>query len=126
MSPFRALRKVSIVVLVSWLATCAVARAAEPEAYRVRARVERGEGRVDGHMSVDVRVAEGEDHIRLWLYPDRLAVPPEAMEERSWRWIYPGEVDRGGIEVRDVRVDGAAATPAVERRPPGAPQGRDV
>lgn len=125
--PFRDLCKVSLTFLAIWCATGeSRAAAAEPVGYRVRARVDREVGTVDGTMWVDVRVGEGEDHIRLWLYADRLAVPPAAMTERSWRWIYPNEVDEGGIEVRGVRVDGHAVQPRVERAPPGEPCGRDV
>ena len=102
------------------------ARAAVPEEYRVRARIERGEGRVRAHVWVRVRVAEGEDHVRFWLYPDRTAETPARMNERSWRWIYPGEVDRGGVEVDRVRVDGAEAAGSLERRPSGEPRGRDT
>ncbi len=102
------------------------ASAAEPEHYRVHARVAASEGRVEAHMSVRVRVREGENHIRLWLYPDRLAVAPSAMDERSWRWIYPGEVDRGGIEVRDVEVDGRGARINAVRHRRGHPRARDA
>jgi hypothetical protein len=116
---------------LSLLALALPARAAVPEAYRVRARVERGEGRVSAHVSVRVRLAEGEDHVRFWLYPDRTAETPAAMNERSWRWIYPGEVDRGGVEVEGARVDGAVLSRAdldagLEHRPAGEPRGRDT
>ncbi len=90
------------------------------------ARAARAEGRVEGQMWVRVRVAAGEDRVGLWLYGDRLAVAPHAMEERSWRWIYPGEMDAGGVDVTDVRVDGAPVEVAAVRRPPGDPRGRDV
>src|SRR5690606_30043026 len=43
------------------------------------------------------------------------------------RWIYPGEVDRGGIALSQVTVDGRAVeVPPPERRPTGDPRGRDV
>ena len=109
------------------LGSAAVARAAEPLSSRVHARIDRGAGRVTGELWARVRVRQGEPSVRLWLYPDRLAVPPSAMEERSARWIYPGEVDRGGITLSQVTVDGrAVALPPPEHREPGDPRGRDV
>lgn len=115
-------------VTLAWvgLALPGSARAAVPEAYHVAARVERDAGRVRGHLDVRVRLAPGEPSIRLWLYPDRLAVSPSAMEERSWRWIYPGEIDRGGITVDAVTVDGAVAASRREAAPVGSDRGRDV
>ncbi|MCA9605587.1 MAG: hypothetical protein KC619_08340 [Myxococcales bacterium] len=101
------------------------ARAATPEAYRVRASITRDEGRVRGHLDATVRLAPGETEVRLWLYPDRLAVPPSTMDERSWRWIYPGEIDRGGITVDAITVDGAPAGSRREHAAVGAPRGRD-
>lgn len=107
--------------------TSATARAAEPLSYRVHARIDRGAGRVEGQMWAQVRLEEGEDHVRLWLYPDRLAEVPSAMEERSARWIYPGEVDRGAIELTGATVDGRPlALPAPIHRAVGSARGRDV
>lgn len=123
------LRKVWIALVTLVLTTVALrgrARAAEPEAFRVDATALAGEGRVEGRLWVRVRVAPSEEHIRLWLYPDRLAVTPAAMDERSARWIYPGEVDRGGIEVSEVQVDGAAVQARREHAPRGEPRGRDT
>ena len=113
-----------VIVLLS-AASVPGARAATPELYRVRARIDRDQGVVTGHLSVRVRLEPGEDHVRLWLYPDRLSVAPTAMDERSWRWIYPGEVDLGGMRTRHVRVDGLPARTALETEPPGTARGRD-
>lgn len=112
-------------MLLAAVAPC-TARAAEPEHYRIAAAIARAEGRIEGQMWVRVRLEADEDRIVLWLYPDRLAVAPHAMEERSWRWIYPGEIATGGIEVDDVRVDGRRVEGDVRRRPAGGPRGRDV
>ncbi len=118
--------ELAILLALACGAPC-TARAAEPEHYRVSAAISRAEGRLDGQMWVRVRVAAGEEFVSLWVYADRLAVAPSAMEERSWRWIYPGEVDRGGLSISAVRVDGAPVSPIVpEPRPPGDPRGRDV
>lgn len=103
------------------------ARASEPVSYRVHARIDRASGQVSGVMQVRVRVASGEREVRLWLYAERLASPPSAMEERSARWIYPGEIDTGGSVLRAVAVDGQRmSTFRLERRPAGDPRGHDV
>lgn len=102
-----------------------LARAAEPESYRVQARVARADGRIEGRMWAQVHVAQDEREVRLWLYPDRLAVPPRAMNERSWRWIYPGEIDLGGIEVSEVEIDGRPAETRIAREAVGTIRGRD-
>jgi hypothetical protein len=90
-----------------------VAQAAEPLAYEVV-------GRLDGStLEVDVRVrvalAPGERELRVWLYGDRLRVAPAALDERSGRWIYPGEISLGGWEDLAVELDGAPVT--FERAP---------
>lgn len=104
-----------------------IAEAAAPEEYRVRATIERDRGEVRGHLWARVRLAAGDDHIRLWLYADRLAETPSAMDERSWRWIYPGEVDRGRVEVSAIQIAGQAVEDVVmERAPRGELRGRDV
>ncbi len=91
----------------SFLSAIPVVRAAEPERYEVDARVDRATGLVTADVVIRVRVAEGEASIALWLYADRLAVAPSPMEERSWRWIYPGEIDLGGITIDALSVDGS-------------------
>lgn len=100
--------------------------AAEPERYAIDAQIDREHGVIDGTMRVDVRVADGESEITLWLYADRLAVSPSSMEERSWRWIYPGEESLGGISLSDVAIDGASTdlAPATSEEP-GTLRGRD-
>ena len=100
--------------------------AAEPMSYAVNARVHVDDGVVVGAMHADVRVAEGETTVRLWLHPDRLAVAPASMDYRSARWIYPGEIDLGGIVVTDVRVEDRPAEVEVTRRAPGTERGRDA
>ncbi len=82
------------------------ARAAEPERYAIDAVIDGAAGTVTAEVTVRVHVEEGESAVVLWLYADRLAVAPSPMEERSWRWIYPGEIDLGGVTVSEVRVDG--------------------
>jgi hypothetical protein len=115
------------VLLALGIVAAGVAHAAEPEGYRVRARVAGEAGRVEGELTVRVRLADGEDHVRLWLYGERLGVPPSAMDERSARWVYPGEVSRGGIRLSDVTVDGERVPlPEPEAQPSGTARGIDV
>jgi hypothetical protein len=120
----RLLRKSAFALLVL-LSAASPVRAAEPEAVRVEARIFRGEGRVEGRMWAQVRVEHGEDHVRLWLYPDRLAAAPRAMNERSWRWIYPGEVSLGGVDVASTTVDGRPVETTIAREEVGTIRGRD-
>jgi hypothetical protein len=100
---------------MAWLSATRV-RAAEPEWYEVGARIARDAGRIDIEERIAIRVGDGEREIRLWLYADRLAVPPRALSERSWRWIYPGDIDCGEIAIERVHVEGAPVdAPAIER-----------
>ncbi len=80
------------------------------------------EGWVRGTVRVDVRAQR---ELRLWMYPDRLAVAPSALNQQNARWIYPREVDVSEIRLR-VRVDGADVEHRWEREDPGTPRGRDV
>ncbi len=109
------------------LVLCPVtAHAATPVRYDVSARVDAGHKTVTGTMAVEADVAAGERSVRLWLYADRLAVVPVAMDEISARFIYPGEVDLGGIDVHDVRVDGRAVATRRTSARAGTTRGRDV
>ncbi len=116
----------SFVVVV---AVALPARAAEPISYAVNARIYVDDAVVTGAMHTEVWVGEGEREVRLWLYGDRLAVAPSAMDQMSGRWVFPGEVSLGGIDVSDVRLeDGgeiATLTPRVERHAVGTLRGRD-
>ena len=96
------------------------ALAAEPVDVFVRARIDREHGEIAGVLVAHARVGAGEDSVRLWLYADRLALPPSTMDEQSYRWIYPGERDLGGAIVERVRVDGHAVTPRVVRAAKGS------
>lgn len=98
----------------------AAARAAEPLGYEVQAQV-RGDT-LTITTEVQVRAAE-ERRLRFWLYADRLAEPPEAMDDLSAQWVYPREVDRAPVEVRSVAVDGRPVR--WERRAPEPDARRD-
>jgi hypothetical protein len=117
-----------VLALVAWLGLRpAGARAAEAISYEVTATLDVGRGRVTEDVVIEVHVGEREGEVRLWLYPDRLAVAPRTMEERSARWIFPGEIDLGGITIDSVAVDGEAVEP---HRAPLGPEselrGRDT
>jgi len=101
-------------------------RAAEPFDYMVRSRLDVERGLVASSVRIRARVSQGEDSVRLWLYADRLAVVPAAMDERSARWIFPGEIDLGTATVEGVTVDGRATVVRVVRRESGTAAGRDT
>ncbi|MEZ4253346.1 MAG: hypothetical protein R3B99_34495 [Polyangiales bacterium] len=56
---------------------------------------------------VRFEVTSDGDPLRVWLYSDRNAVEPSAMDQRSSRWIFPRERDLAPTRVR-VSVDGVA------------------
>lgn len=95
---------------VGLLAACffvaSSARAGTAERYDVEAQIDVAHGVVRERVAVRVRVGAGEREVRLWLYGDRLAVAPGAMDERSARWTYPGEIDLGGLSLSHLRVEG--------------------
>lgn len=96
------------------------AQAAEPVRYEVRAEI------TDDVLTIttDVRVrAAGESSLRFWLYADRLAEPPEAMDDLSAQWVYPREIDRAPVSVDSVTIDGVPAR--WERRQPTEDAKRD-
>jgi hypothetical protein len=115
----------SLVLACTSFLVVASARAAEPERYEVDVTVDPASGIVSGDVTIRAHVAEGEASITLWLYADRLAVAPSPMEERSWRWIYPGEIDLGGITLDALTVDGEAAEGELLSSPLGDLRGRD-
>lgn len=107
------------------LAIPALASAAEPERYDVEARVDRAAGTIALRERVRVRVGEGDREVRLWVYADRLSVAPRALGERTWRWLYPGDVEHGEVSVGSVRVDAAPAEARIDREEGGV-RGRDA
>ncbi len=115
------LRTASMLVFLAASATVAgSAKAAEPVRYDVRAEV------ADDTLTIttEVRVrAEGESSLRFWLYADRLADPPEAMDDLSAQWVYPREIDRASVVVDSVSIDGAPVE--WEQRRPTADAKRD-
>jgi hypothetical protein len=112
----------ALVLLAMLCAGSGHAAAAEPVDVRVTARIALRRGEIDGAMEVRVRVAEGEDHVALWLYADRLAVVPASLDEQTYRVVYPGEAALGAASLADVRVDGRPVTP--RRRPDDSAAGR--
>lgn len=118
---------------ITWaLATIAImsaiapaARAAVPERYYVRASIQRDAGLVELEQHVVVRVREAEREIRLWVYGDRLAVAPRALGERTWRWVYPGDIDHGEIQIVYAELEDQVVEPLIDRIEGGV-RGRDA
>ncbi len=75
------------------------------------------------HGTTTLHVVSDTSTVRLWIYADRLAAAPAAMDEHNAQWIYPREVDLSEPQV-EVRVDGGRVGARWERRPP--PEGRDT
>lgn len=78
-------------------------------------------GWVRGTVRMDVRATEA---IRVWMYPDRLAVAPSALNQQNARWIFPRGEDLSEVRLR-MRVDGRPVEPTWEREPVGSDRGRD-
>jgi hypothetical protein len=102
------------------------AGAQAPLGYEVQARVDARRGTVDGAMHVTVDIPEGAREVRLWLYGDRLKVAPAVLDDINAEWIYPGEVDRGGVHVDEVRVEGEPVKVRRVFHTVGSARGRDV
>jgi hypothetical protein len=47
--------------------------------------------------------------VGFWLYPNGLARRTRALTDINFHWLYPGGFSPGGIDVRNVRVDGRPA-----------------
>ncbi|MDQ3033012.1 MAG: hypothetical protein M3Y87_11380, partial [Myxococcota bacterium] len=92
----------------------------------VRARVERDAGVLTIDERLWARVAAGDREVRLWVYADRLSVAPRVLGERTWRWLYPGDVDRGEVTIERVTIDGGDAIDVEIERAEGGARGRDV
>lgn len=93
-------------VLACALVGGAPARAASPERYDVRARIDVSRGELIVDEQIAVRVEESESSLRCWVYADRLSAVPHVRGERTWRWLYPGEIDLGEVSLETVTVDG--------------------
>lgn len=112
--------RLSLGLLLLTLGTSARARADALVAQRVEATLT-----AEGHLTgtATLRVVSDRATVRLWIYADRLAVPPGALDEHNAQWIYPREIDRSEPRV-EVVVDGRRASPRWDRRRP--PEGRDT
>lgn len=91
------------------------ALAATPERYEVRARIDFAQSELFIEENVVVRVGDGESSVRLWVYADRLAHVPRIRGERTWRWLYPGEIDLGHVTFDSASVGGAEVSFEMER-----------
>jgi hypothetical protein len=91
----------------------------------VRARIDFTRGELVIDEQVVVRVEEGESSLRLWVYADRFAAVPRVRDERTWRWLYPGEIDLGEVSIDAVTVD-MDEVPFEMERSEGGVSSRDV
>ena len=101
-----------------------IVRAASPMHYDVQATVDE-HGMLRGSLVVRVAVEADDSEIVLWVYPDRLAVAPSAINEQSARWIYPRELDLSEVSLTDVAIDGSAVVGRWRRYQKGSARGRD-
>jgi hypothetical protein len=80
-----------------------------------------GASRIGGHARLRV-VNQGDSALRdlpLWLYPNHLATRSTALGDVNYHWLYPGWFSPAGMEIANVRVDGAPAAFALEDTPAG-------
>jgi hypothetical protein len=58
--------------------------------------------------------------VPLWLYPNHLATRADALNDVNFHWFYPGLFSPAGMEIGDVRVDGAPARFSIDDSEAGA------
>jgi hypothetical protein len=89
-----------------------------PLAYRVHARFD-DPSRRSLRFVLDLRLRRppGATGARLWWPATRIETVPSAVDERNWRWVFPGEADRGAARLISVEVAGIDVTHRVEERP---------
>ena len=120
------LRVAVFALVAAFVLRSGTASAADPVAVHVAARIAPLRGEIEGEAELRVRVGEGEDHVALWLYADRLAVAPGVLDEQSYRLVYPGERALGAAHLADVRVDGRTVTPRRRAEDRSAGRARDA
>lgn len=82
-----------------------------PVSYAVDARfLDREHSRIAVDARVAVDVTAGTRQVRLWWPVERLGRVPGAVDERSWRWVFPGEADLAPPELVSVSVGGTDVT----------------
>jgi len=106
------------------LVAASSARAQRAVRYDVEATLDT-DGRVEGIWTLHAAVTEETRALRLWVYADRIAARPSALDEQTGRWLFPREVDLREVAVSEVELDGAAVEGRWERAPPGSDRGRD-
>lgn len=118
-------------LLCALLCVAAPLRAEEAET-SLGLRIEPGYRRVTGQVLTVLTNPTGApvDELWLWLPANRLAAPPEGLDERNAHWIYPRAFEPGGTEVEALTVDGAAVDPTALETPdldrPGLGPGQRV
>ena len=85
----------------------------------VDCRLDVDRGAVRGRVQIDLvnPTAAPVDRVFVWLYPNRLARPPESLDAVSFYWLYPRRHDPGSMALERVTVDAGVGERAV---PPSA------
>ncbi|MBW2261138.1 MAG: hypothetical protein JRG91_04125 [Deltaproteobacteria bacterium] len=69
--------------------------------YDLDVTLDPGAGRLAGRMTLTLECdGPPPDEIALWLYPNRLATPPELLDAMTTYWIYPYSFNPGGMEIQ--------------------------
>ena len=120
---FRQNPRVARLLALALLLVSGLARADDPRvlAVQIEATLD-DDAKLEGVARYDIE-SDGSP-LRLWVYSDRNAVAPSAMDQRSSRWIYPREPDLAATRV-SASVDGVATEAALQHAPVGSPRGRD-
>lgn len=98
------------------MAFSAVARADGIADTAVFARLDAGAGVVTGtvRLAVDNPTHDPLDRAYVWLYPNRFAVRPSALDDVTFYWVYPDRFDAGWMRITAARQAGRAASARVE------------
>jgi len=91
--------------------------AAQVRRVGVECRLDVERGAIGGSVAIDVEnpTAAPLDRVYLWLYPNRLARVPAAIDEVSFYWLYPRRPDPGSMSLEWAAIDGAGGSRAVAR-----------
>lgn len=64
--------------------------------------------RVRVQTNVTFEVAAGDD-VTFWLYAARTLVQPQNLDDRNWRWIFPGNLSLASLHWHSLQIDGQSA-----------------
>lgn len=86
---------------------CANAFADDPR-YRVDAKLLHNPTRIRVETRISFEVgpsAKLSDHT-FWFYPGRTLRKPENLDDRNWRWVYPGNLSLASLDWQTLELDG--------------------